>query len=328
MALVRLGQIKIDNTAGGAITNQPVGLWLPSNWPWAMMHTKTGDEDWYFEGKNLRIRDDSGNLVNYALSLLPDVAAQKGFLHFQATVGAGAVKYYPVYFYGASEDVWPYSCPWAVFDAYEDFETGTVGLFRNVSANDYFSLATTPVIQGEKTLRLDDNSAVNSSDRYSPANTIIGTAQETISWISRAAEVGANKKCTLNFIRSGNYKLYLGHIDGKFQYYDNGAAWVDTGISITADTWYIHKLNFRFTDGKFDWQIYDISYNSLYSIANRDMITVGAAVTDVDIYAASTTTCDDYFGLMFSYPYVATEPTVTYLPGGGYYYELVRRTRI
>ena len=70
--------------------------------------------------------------------------------------------------------------------------------------------------------------------------------------------------------------------------------------------------------------------NVILSVSDIAMITVASGgVTDIRIISGLVTdTCDSYTDAVFSYPLVATEPTVTFYRGTPYYYELIKQTRI
>ncbi|MGB9886897.1 MAG: DUF2341 domain-containing protein [Moorellales bacterium] len=257
------------------------------------------------DGGDIRFTDSDGTtLLSYWIEAGINTSSTRIWVKVPS-VPASATK--TIYMY--------YGCPSATsqssisntMDKYEGFESGTFGLFSNVSGTDYFSVQSTVKKEGTYALKASDTSSSVSGGRYSNADTFWDTWNKAIEAWMRSDTTSTTGVVGLYFTKGGYLRavVHLGD-DGIIQYW-NGST-VSTGVSYTKGNWY--KVVVLFLANSWSLYVYDANYNLVVSRSGLVYGSVSMTYADVMFYTSISTVGDSYLDLVYSRKYTSPEPSV------------------
>jgi len=193
------------------------------------------------------------------------------------------------------------------FLAYEGFENGTFGLFKNVYANDYFSVSSTIKREGNYGARANDTSSSEGGGRYSDADKFWAQNKVAIEfWMRCNATSSAGGETRVSFMKAGYRRAGISIVDtGVFAYWTQSKT---TFGSAQKNTWYKFVVELDHDSLTWNFRIYDSDYNLLYSYSNLSMGATSVSFSDVIMFSSNTLVGNSYWDEFFSRKWTSPEP--------------------
>jgi hypothetical protein len=193
------------------------------------------------------------------------------------------------------------------FLAYEGFESGTLGLFKNVYDNDYFSVSSTIKKEGSYGAQDYDPSSTARGGRFSDPNTFWAQNKVAIEfWMMSNATSNSGGFFASFFTKDGYLRAEVGIRDTDVFTYWNGS-FTNFG-SAEKNTWYKCVVELDYDNLTWNFRIYDSNYNLLYSYSNLAMGSLAISSADVMMSSSSPFVGYCYWDEFFSRKWVSPEP--------------------
>jgi len=260
------------------------------------------------QGGDLRFTADDGTTllsfwVETVMGTSPNRTAYV-WVKVSADLGTNQV----IYCYFGNQNATNASNATNTFLAYEGFEGGTLGLFKNVYDNDYFSVSSTIKREGNYGAQAYDPSSSASSGRYSDANTFWAQDKVAIEFWMRcdATSSTGDGGTKVYFTKAGYLRANLGIADnGVFSYWTGSKS---TFGSANKSTWYKFVVQLDYSSLTWNFRIYDSNYNLLYSYSNLSMGALSVDYSDVLMYSSIALVGYSYWDEFFSRKWISPEP--------------------